>query len=263
MGKPFKVHSTKQELLNLGEWFAMPNIYVDELQRVLTPYEFSVLVLIRRETEGFGRPSSPISQNYIADKTGLSRSTIQRVLRSLVSQGHIVKTTESDHWTPDEWMLNQSCTIEVDRETVNLAEDMTERRSTHDRETVNSGPRDGQPMTERRSSIKKDSCKDNEKDTQETDKQQTDGTELVVGLLSGFGFKTADSEVIAQETLRAGLTVDDVEAWLDYVRQQGNLTNPKGFLRTRLRRGEKAPVEQDAQDPDRYMTGRYADYIKS
>jgi hypothetical protein len=135
----------------------MPNLYIDELQKTLTPYEFAVLVLIRRETEGFGKRKRRISQNYIGRKAGLPRSTVQKALRSLRDKGHIVRTSESDHWKADEWMLDQSCTIEVDRHTVNLPEDMPPHGQPM-------SP-DGQPMTATRSSINKDICKENLIDT--------------------------------------------------------------------------------------------------
>jgi hypothetical protein len=71
---------------------------------------------------------------------------------------------------------------------------------------------------------------------QETSIQETDNKQLVavVDLLSGFGFKSADSHGIAEEALQAGLTAQDVEAWIEYVCRQGNLTNPKGFLHSVL-----------------------------
>jgi hypothetical protein len=104
-----------------------------------------------------------------------------------------------------------------------------------------------------------------ETEIQETKKQQTDNKQdvvAVVQLLSDFGFETADSQAIAEEALEAGLTEEDVEGWIEYVRRQENLKNPKGFLRARLRSGEEPPWEEDQHDPDRYITGKYADYIK-
>ncbi len=100
--------------------------------------------------------------------------------------------------------------------------------------------------------------------TQETSIQETDNKQLVavVDLLSGFGFKSADSQAIAQEAVEAGLTAEDVEAWIEYVAGQSNLTNPKGFLRAKLRSGLKAPSDEDEPDRYRYIKGQYADYIK-
>lgn len=113
---------------------------------------------------------------------------------------------------------------------------------------------------------------------QETTEQETDNKQLVavVDLLSHFGFNSADSQAIAEEALEAGLTAEDVEAWMEYVGRQGNLTNPKGFLRAKLRSGEEPPALSQAyperggsiegpteeEDRYRYIKGRYAEYIK-
>jgi hypothetical protein len=112
---------------------------------------------------------------------------------------------------------------------------------------------------------------------QETDKQETDNKKQnVVEALSAFGFKKQDSQTIAAEALQAGLTVRDVEAWIEYVHGQSGLTNPRGFLRSRLRTGQKPPAriqrgaargssaQRPSTEPDRYryIRGRYADYIK-
>jgi hypothetical protein len=98
---------------------------------------------------------------------------------------------------------------------------------------------------------------------QETSIQETDNKQLVavVGLLSGFGFKSADSQAIAEEALEAGLTAEDVEAWIEYVGRQGNLTNPKGFLRAKVRSCERPPSTEE-DDRYRYISGKYAEYIK-
>jgi hypothetical protein len=104
-----------------------------------------------------------------------------------------------------------------------------------------------------------------ETETQETDKQQTDNKQAVVAvvqLLSDFGFETADCQAIAQGALEAGLTVENVGEWIQYVGRQKSLTNPKGFLRARLRSGEEPPWDEDEHDADRYIKGKYADYIK-
>jgi hypothetical protein len=100
---------------------------------------------------------------------------------------------------------------------------------------------------------------------QETNIQDTDNSlSVVVELLSAFGFKRSDCETIAEEALEAGLTVEDVARWIEYVCDQTSLTNPRGFLRAKLRSGEVPPALADAEehDLDRYISGRYADYIK-
>ncbi len=47
----------------------------------------------------------------------------------------------------------------------------------------------------------------------------------------------------------AGLTVEDVEDWIEYVRRQENLTNPEGFLRFKLRSAEKLPALTELEGP--------------
>jgi hypothetical protein len=94
---------------------------------------------------------------------------------------------------------------------------------------------------------------------QEIDIRNTDSKETVVELLSAFGFVQAASEAVAEEALKAGLTAEDVARWIVYVSEQGTLNNPRGFLRAKLRSGEEPPRD----DPDdRYVSGKYADYIK-
>lgn len=96
---------------------------------------------------------------------------------------------------------------------------------------------------------------------QETEKQETNNNKQnVVAALSAFGFEEDESHAIAEEALKAGLTADDVQSWIEYARRQNNLTNPKGFLRSRLRRGQTPPSEEPARY--RYVRGAYADYIK-
>lgn len=96
---------------------------------------------------------------------------------------------------------------------------------------------------------------------QETDKQETDNKKQnVVGVLSAFGFGEDESQAIAEEALEAGLTEEDVQGWVEYTRRQKTLTNPKGFLRSKLRRGEAPP--SDEHDRYRYIRGRYAEYVK-
>jgi hypothetical protein len=58
--------------------------------------------------------------------------------------------------------------------------------------------------------------------------------------------------------------VEEVARWIEYVCDQASLTNPKGFLRAKLRSGEEPPAPEDREehDPDRYISGKYADYIK-
>jgi len=101
-----------------------------------------------------------------------------------------------------------------------------------------------------------------ETDKQETGRQETNNKEhvAVVELLSAFGFESADSQAIAEEALEAGLTPENVERWIQYVRDQRNLSNPRGFLRAKLRSGEEPP--SDGRDRERYISGKYADYIK-
>jgi hypothetical protein len=96
---------------------------------------------------------------------------------------------------------------------------------------------------------------------QETVKQETDNKkQYVVEALSAFGFGETHSLVIAEEALNAGLGPEDVTGWIDYVRRQKALTNPRGFLRSRLRSGERPPAGE--ADRYRYIHGEYADYIK-
>jgi DNA-directed RNA polymerase subunit RPC12/RpoP len=98
-------------------------------------------------------------------------------------------------------------------------------------------------------------------DPQETDKQETDNKkQSVVVVLSAFGFNENDSQAIADEAIKAGLSEVEVEAWLDYIRRQRNLSNPKGFLRSKLRTGQVPP--SDESDRYRYVRGRYAGYVK-
>ncbi len=52
--------------------------------------------------------------------------------------------------------------------------------------------------------------------------------------------------------------IRDVEAWIERVGRQSNLTNPQGFLRAMLRSGMEASLDEDG----RYIRGKYADYIK-
>ena len=85
-----------------------------------------------------------------------------------------------------------------------------------------------------------------------------EGRRTIVELLSTFGFTEGASEAAAGEALDAGLTAEDVTRWIAYVDEQTSLDNPRGFLRAKLRSGEDPPPD----DGDRYISGKYADYIK-
>jgi hypothetical protein len=102
-----RVHKLPEELLNLGEWFALPNSYVDRLMATMEPTDFLVLLIIRRQTYGLQMAKRRISQGLIMKKSGLCRNTVKACLERLESAGHIIKTKETDFWAATEWQLNQ------------------------------------------------------------------------------------------------------------------------------------------------------------
>ena len=100
---------------------------------------------------------------------------------------------------------------------------------------------------------------------QETSIQETDNKQavaVVVHLLSDFGFKSLDSQAVAEEAVEAGLTLDDVEGCIEDVRGQRSLANAKGFLPAKLRSGEEPPSDEGENDRYPHIKGKYADYIK-
>lgn len=61
-------------------------------------------------------------------------------------------------------------------------------------------------------------------------------------LLEGFGYDTHTAHLITAQALRHGLTLADVTAWIEEATRSVTLTNPRGFVRAAIARGDKPPA---------------------
>jgi hypothetical protein len=87
--------------------------------------------------------------------------------------------------------------------------------------------------------------------------EDDDGSEAL-SLLTGMGIET----LIAQQ-LASQCSPEDIEGWCKYARHSKGLTNPAGLVVSRLRSGVPAPRSgSNGNDPERYVTGIYAEYIQ-
>lgn len=66
----------------------------------------------------------------------------------------------------------------------------------------------------------------------------------VTQILKAFGFTARDAKKIAVQAEENGLSVEDVQAWIDEATASTSLHNPYGFVRARLQDGDKMPSLQ-------------------
>lgn len=78
-------------------------------------------------------------------------------------------------------------------------------------------------------------------------------------LLTAFGFTAKDAKIIADQALGHDLTPADVQAWIEEAQTSTTLHNPLGFVRARLRDGDKLPAI-DVADCHQIQRHRYLDW---
>lgn len=61
-------------------------------------------------------------------------------------------------------------------------------------------------------------------------------------LLNNFGFSIQDSHNIEVMAYRRNLTLADVQAWINEATHSKTITNPCGFVRSRIQTGDKTPA---------------------
>ena len=78
-------------------------------------------------------------------------------------------------------------------------------------------------------------------------------------LLHNFGFPTKLAKSLADIAYGNGLSLANVQAWIDEARSSTSLTNPLGFVRARLQDGDKLPEEAPV---DCHVTQRHRFHIQ-
>lgn len=66
----------------------------------------------------------------------------------------------------------------------------------------------------------------------------------ITEILTAFGFTAGDAKKIAVQVEENGLSLEDVQAWIDEAQASNSLHNPHGFVRARLQDGDKMPSLQ-------------------
>lgn len=61
----------------------------------------------------------------------------------------------------------------------------------------------------------------------------------IAALLIEFGFTATDAPKIARRAHQNALTLADVQAWIDEAYRSRSIHNPRGFVRARIRSGDK------------------------
>jgi len=95
----------------------------------------------------------------------------------------------------------------------------------------------------------------------------TDEQEAVLNLLAEIGMDPAVAESAVQQ-----YDLDAVRGWVTVAEGAGSLSNPAGFVLARLRSGKEPPLTWRSQgsqaddwsddDPERYISGEYAEFIE-
>lgn len=63
--------------------------FLEEVMPLLSGNEFKVTLVIYRETVGWNREQAPISYTHLEQRTGLNRTTLERIIKSLLKKGVI------------------------------------------------------------------------------------------------------------------------------------------------------------------------------
>jgi len=61
-------------------------------------------------------------------------------------------------------------------------------------------------------------------------------------LLEGFGYDTHTAHLVALQAHKHNLTLEDVAAWIAEATYSRTVRNPRGFVRARIRSGDKPPA---------------------
>jgi hypothetical protein len=69
------------------------------------------------------------------------------------------------------------------------------------------------------------------------------------------------------ERLAGQRSLEDVKGWIAYAKRAQGLRDPVAFVVARLRDGEELPEEEpksgdDGDDRSRYISGKYAEFIR-
>lgn len=70
-------------------------------------------------------------------------------------------------------------------------------------------------------------------------------TQVILDLLIGFGYDTHVALAVANDARRNHLTPANVAAWIDEALTSTTLSNPRGFVRARIRDGHQPPQPLD------------------
>jgi len=214
------------------------NLFFDVVMRQVSANQFKVLCCILRHTIGWQKDKDFISYSRIMAETGIkSRATISKCLKGLLSSGHILRFPNGKYDKLGTPLYSYSINDEYE---VSGTENEPRENASGSNFELHSGT-ENEPHSG-----------SNIEHTKEINKHQTHGgvdltqerfTETfnpkISNLLCEFGVNTDMAHKISENA-----TEEQVKGWICYCAKHPELRNPQGFVVSRLKLGEFAPVEE-------------------
>lgn len=214
-------------------FFSCNNAITDYIMPRLGANAFKLLICALRQTEGWNKPQDTISYSQFMAKTGIrSSATIAKALTELLDNNFLLRfqvgTCQGTNKPIYAYRLN------VDFEL-----------STSEIEVATSETKEAAALKTKEAATL---------ETEETTLQETTNIHVDADLLSSLLDQGVD-KAQARKLIKAGLTVELLNSWLEYIENHNNLSNPVGFLVSRLKLGEYPPQEakEDQGDTSRYL----------
>ncbi len=227
--------TTKLKPFDKG-FFAINNAVFDVLMPDLSPAGFKVLCVAVRATLGWHKESDILSYSQFSKRSGIkSRNSISAALQECLDKGYL-KRTQTGTCSTGKPVYCYSLNLDFElvlEDSMNSILASNENILSHSNETI---------LLHSNETI--------QTKQQETTIKHVDADSLLSSLLDQ-GVDKAQ----ARKLIKAGLTHELLDAWLDYIDTHNNLQNPVGFLVSRLKLAEYPPQEtgKDDQDSSRYL----------
>lgn len=217
---------------------AVNNSVFDLIMPALSANGFKVLCLAIRSTLGWGKTNDQISYSQFQERCGIaSRSTVSKAIDECLEKGFLVR-------------------VEIPGSGGNLKNSFAYRLNV-DLEIPS--PENGLPSPENGlgSSTENGLGSSPKNGHTEIHKDKHQNDDDVLNILSDFGIDRTLAAKLAETT-----DLETVKSWIAYT-QGRNLSNPQGFIVSRLQSGEKPPQIKSEDDTSRYTGGEFSDVVRS
>jgi hypothetical protein len=217
-------------------FFTIHNCVFDVLMPDLSPNGFKVLCVAIRQTLGWHKDTDLISYSQFAIKSGIkSKTTVGAAIKECLEKGYLIRIEQTSHTNlgmPSYfYKLNTEFEINPVPE-IGIGDCPVPEIGTGSVPEIGTGsvPEIGH--------------------TKEHKEQHHVDADYLLSSLLDQGVDKAQ----ARKLIKAGLTQELLDAWLEYIDTHNNLQNPTGFLVSRLKLGEFPPdPRQDREDTNRYL----------